>query len=129
MHRGIDTRDGGSVWVNSGLDAGPDYSSCIPIDFEHHSLILAGTRSGLICVNAAVAPWPGRTAGPPTTSRIVPLRCIRMGTCSGLPDSAEAAFAFVCEPSINILPQTSPGPRRLLSAITEATSFTRLHLR
>ena len=49
----LDTRDGGTVWVSSGLDAGPDYSSCIPIDFEHHSLILAGTRSGLICVNAA----------------------------------------------------------------------------
>jgi len=48
----LDKRTGDTVWTSSGFKAGPEYSSCLPINFEGHEILVTGTRSGLVCVDA-----------------------------------------------------------------------------
>jgi outer membrane protein assembly factor BamB len=48
----LDKQTGRTVWTSSGFEAGPEYSSCLPIEFEGHRLICTGTRAGLVCVDA-----------------------------------------------------------------------------
>jgi len=48
----LDKRTGETVWTSSGFQAGPEYSSCLPIQYEGHPLLVTGTRSGLVCVDA-----------------------------------------------------------------------------
>jgi outer membrane protein assembly factor BamB len=48
----LDKKNGELVWASSGFSAGPEYSSCLPIDYEGHPLIVTGTRAGLVCVDA-----------------------------------------------------------------------------
>jgi len=69
----LNKKTGKKVWTSSGFAAGPEYGSCIPVEFEGKRLILAGTRAGLACVDAASGkllwsnPWSAdNTANCPT---------------------------------------------------------------
>jgi len=48
----LDKNSGETVWTSSGFKAGPEYSSCLAVEFEGHPILLTGTRSGLVCVDA-----------------------------------------------------------------------------
>jgi outer membrane protein assembly factor BamB len=49
----IDKFTGETVWTSSGFKAGPEYSSCLPIEFEGHQALVTGTSGGLVCVDAS----------------------------------------------------------------------------
>jgi len=49
----LDKMTGETVWTSSGFSAGPEYSSCLPFTFEDKLCITTGTRSGIVCVDAA----------------------------------------------------------------------------
>ena len=49
----LDKMTGKTVWTSSGFDAGPEYSSCLPFTYEGKQCIATGTRSGIVCVDAA----------------------------------------------------------------------------
>jgi outer membrane protein assembly factor BamB len=49
----LDKLTGETVWTSTGFSAGPEYSSCLPIDFEGQTVIVTGTRAGIVCVDAA----------------------------------------------------------------------------
>jgi len=48
----LDKSTGRTVWTSSGFSAGPEYGSCLPIEFKGGHLIATGTREGLVCVDA-----------------------------------------------------------------------------
>jgi outer membrane protein assembly factor BamB len=48
----LDKRTGETVWTSTGFTAGPEYSSCLRVDYEGQPIIVTGTRSGLVCVDA-----------------------------------------------------------------------------
>ena len=47
----LDKQSGKPLWASSGFSAGPEYSSCIAVEFGRRPLILTGTREGLVCVD------------------------------------------------------------------------------
>jgi outer membrane protein assembly factor BamB len=49
----LDKADGRTIWTSSGLDAGPEYSSCIAVTFQGQPMIVTGTRQGIVAVDAA----------------------------------------------------------------------------
>lgn len=49
----LDKLTGETVWTSSGFEAGPEYSSCLPVEFEGHRVLVTGTRGGLVCVDAS----------------------------------------------------------------------------
>jgi len=49
----LDKRTGATIWQSSGLNAGPEYGSCIPVVFEGQPMIVTGTNQGLFGVAAA----------------------------------------------------------------------------
>jgi len=49
----LDKLTGKTVWTSSGFSAGPEYSSCLPIEYDGRTLLATGTRGGLVCVDAA----------------------------------------------------------------------------
>ncbi|MEW6746076.1 MAG: PQQ-binding-like beta-propeller repeat protein [Planctomycetota bacterium] len=69
----LDRSTGETVWESSGFTAGPEYGSCLPVDFEQTPLIVTGTTEGLVCVDARTGkklwlnPWSRHnTANCPT---------------------------------------------------------------
>ncbi len=48
----LDKTTGRTVWTSTGFSAGPEYSSCIVVEFARRPLIITGTRAGLVCVDA-----------------------------------------------------------------------------
>jgi outer membrane protein assembly factor BamB len=48
----LDKLTGETVWQSTGFKAGPEYSSCLFVQFEGQPLIVTGTRSGFVCVDA-----------------------------------------------------------------------------
>ncbi len=42
---------GKTAWTSSGFSAGPEYGSCLPIEYKGAYLIVTGTREGLVCVD------------------------------------------------------------------------------
>ena len=64
---------GQAVWTSKGIDAGPEYGSCLPFTWDKATWIATGTRRGLVCVSAVTGevkwtnPWSsGNTANCPT---------------------------------------------------------------
>jgi len=49
----LDKGTGETVWTSSGFKAGPEYSSCIAVNFEGQDMIITGTRAGIVAVDAA----------------------------------------------------------------------------
>ena len=49
----LDKATGQTVWASSGFSAGPEYSSCLPFTYQGRLCLATGTRSGLVCVDAA----------------------------------------------------------------------------
>jgi outer membrane protein assembly factor BamB len=49
----LDKTTGETVWTSSGFQAGPEYSSCLLVEYEDQSILVTGTRSGIVCVDAA----------------------------------------------------------------------------
>ena len=49
----LDKKTGRTLWTSSGFSAGPEYGSCILVEFEGRRLIVTGTAAGLVCVDAA----------------------------------------------------------------------------
>jgi outer membrane protein assembly factor BamB len=49
----LDKLTGKTVWTSSGFSAGPEYSSCLPIEFGGRTILVTGTKAGLVCVDAA----------------------------------------------------------------------------
>jgi len=49
----LDKKTGETLWTSSGFSAGPEYGSCILVEFEGRRLIVTGTAAGLVCVDAA----------------------------------------------------------------------------
>lgn len=47
----LDKSSGHNVW-GTPFDAGPEYSSCLPVPVGNDAMIVTGTRKGLIAVNA-----------------------------------------------------------------------------
>ncbi len=47
----LDKNNGRNVWSSRGFEAGPEYSSCLPIHVDKLDIFVTGTRAGLICVN------------------------------------------------------------------------------
>jgi outer membrane protein assembly factor BamB len=69
----LNKKTGETVWTSSGFDAGPEYSSCIAVNFEGQDMIITGTRAGIVAVDAADGrllwsnPWSANnTANCPT---------------------------------------------------------------
>lgn len=48
----LDKSTGETVWTSTGFKAGPEYGSCIVVDYEGRTLICTGTRGGLVGVDA-----------------------------------------------------------------------------
>lgn len=48
----LDKTNGETIWKSSGFDAGPEYSSCIPVTFQGQTMIVTGTKRGIFAVNA-----------------------------------------------------------------------------
>ena len=48
----LDKQSGRDVWASKGISAGPEYSSCLAVHYEGASLIVTGTKEGLVAVNA-----------------------------------------------------------------------------
>jgi len=49
----LDKMTGKTVWMSTGFDAGPEYSSCLPITFDGKSCITTGTKAGIVGVDPA----------------------------------------------------------------------------
>ena len=69
----LNKKTGKTQWTSSGFSAGPEYGSCIAVDFGGKRIIITGTRAGLVCVDAANGkllwsnPWSAdNTANCPT---------------------------------------------------------------
>jgi outer membrane protein assembly factor BamB len=69
----LDQATGKTVWTSTGFSGGPEYSSCLAFTYQSKPMIVTGTRSGLVCFDAAngVALWSnpfsaGNTANCPT---------------------------------------------------------------
>ena len=48
----LDKATGANFWMSRGLNAGPEYGSCLAIPFGNAAMIVTGTRQGLACVDA-----------------------------------------------------------------------------
>lgn len=48
----LNKQTGALIWKSSGFNAGPEYSSCMSFTLGKQDFIAAGTRAGLVCVNA-----------------------------------------------------------------------------
>ena len=64
---------GAPVWASTGISAGPEYSSCLPVSFGTAEMIVTGTRGGVVGVSAKTGKmlWmnsfsAGNTANCPT---------------------------------------------------------------
>lgn len=69
----LNKKTGETVWISSGFSAGPEYGSCILVEFEGKPLVVTGTKAGLVCVDATngklqwLNPWSeNNTANCPT---------------------------------------------------------------
>ena len=69
----LEKNTGTKRWQSTRFTAGAEYSSCIVASFEGRDLVLAGTRAGIVCVDAVDGglqwsnPWcSGNTANCPT---------------------------------------------------------------
>jgi len=49
----LDKTNGQTIWTSTGFDAGPEYSSCIAVTFQGQSMIVTGTRQGIVAVDVA----------------------------------------------------------------------------
>ena len=47
----LDKTTGKPVWTSQGFAAGPEYGSCIAVDWQGTPLVVTGTRAGIVCVN------------------------------------------------------------------------------
>ena len=43
---------GETVWTSTGFEAGPEYGSCILVEFGGRPLVVTGTDAGIVCVDA-----------------------------------------------------------------------------
>ena len=48
----FDKQSGEVIWKSSGFEAGPEYSSCIVVEFEGQPMIVTGTNRGIVAVDA-----------------------------------------------------------------------------
>jgi len=48
----LDKATGQTVWTSTGFDAGPEYGSCLLVEFNNRPLIVTGTNAGIFCVDA-----------------------------------------------------------------------------
>ncbi len=48
----LDKSTGETVWTSSGFDAKPEYSSCIFVEYEGVPMIITGTKSGIVGIDA-----------------------------------------------------------------------------
>jgi len=48
----LDKNTGKPVWTSKGFNAGPEYSSCLAFNHDGLWAIAAGTRAGIVCVDA-----------------------------------------------------------------------------
>jgi outer membrane protein assembly factor BamB len=48
----LNKQTGALIWKSSGFNAGPEYSSCMSFTLGNQDFITAGTRGGIVCVNA-----------------------------------------------------------------------------
>jgi outer membrane protein assembly factor BamB len=49
----VDKANGQTIWQSTGFEAGPEYSSCLPLTYEGTTMIVTGTHQGIVAVNAA----------------------------------------------------------------------------
>jgi outer membrane protein assembly factor BamB len=49
----LDKTNGETIWTSSGFDAGPEYSSCVVVTYQGQTMIVTGTRQGIVGVEAA----------------------------------------------------------------------------
>jgi outer membrane protein assembly factor BamB len=69
----LEKATGATRWMSKGFEGGAEYGSCIGVQYKGEHLIIAGTHSGLVCVNArsGLVQWSnpfstGNTANCPT---------------------------------------------------------------
>ena len=69
----LDKASGETVWTSTGVEAGPEYGSCIAVTYEGQAMIVTGTSAGIVAVDAATGTllwkngWSaGNTANCPT---------------------------------------------------------------
>ncbi|MBN2473315.1 MAG: PQQ-like beta-propeller repeat protein [Pirellulales bacterium] len=48
----LDKHTGETLWKSSGFDAGPEYGSCIAVEYEGQPMIVTGTNRGIVAVDA-----------------------------------------------------------------------------
>lgn len=48
----LDKETGQNVWASRGFQAGPEYSSCLPVEAGGVSMIVTGTNQGIVAVDA-----------------------------------------------------------------------------
>ncbi len=48
----LDKNTGETVWQSTGFDAGPEYSSCVPLTHDGVDMIMTGSRGGVFAVSA-----------------------------------------------------------------------------
>jgi outer membrane protein assembly factor BamB len=48
----LDKATGQTVWTSTSFSAGPEYGSCLLVEFNNRPLIVTGTNAGIFCVDA-----------------------------------------------------------------------------
>lgn len=48
----LDKTNGETIWESTGFAAGPEYGSCIVVDFQGQTMIVTGTSKGIFAVDA-----------------------------------------------------------------------------
>ena len=48
----LNKQTGRTAWTSSGFNAGPEYSSCLLVNFEGQDIIVTGSKGGLVCFDA-----------------------------------------------------------------------------
>lgn len=48
----FDKNTGEVIWKSTGFEAGPEYSSCILVEFEGQPMVVTGTNRGIVAVDA-----------------------------------------------------------------------------
>jgi outer membrane protein assembly factor BamB len=48
----LDKTNGKTLWKSTGFEAGPEYGSCILVEFEGQPMIVTGTNRGIVAVDA-----------------------------------------------------------------------------
>ena len=52
----LDKASGQTIWQSTGFDAGPEYSSCLPLTYDGTTMIVTGTRQGIVAIINPIHP-------------------------------------------------------------------------